>query len=78
MATLEELFAQLQGLVTEEPPNHAAALPVIEKSLDVYFFSFHNHLTHSACRLRILHNLLSATLDEGARAYARVRPLQSL
>lgn len=33
MAALEELFAELQGLVTEEPPNHGAALPVIEKIL---------------------------------------------
>jgi len=33
MASLEELFSELQGLVTDDPPNHEAALPVIEKSL---------------------------------------------
>lgn len=32
MAALEELFAQLQGLVSADPPQHQAALPVVEKS----------------------------------------------
>jgi len=59
MATLEELFAELQGLVTEEPPNHAAALPIIEKSLAVYFFSF-SQPPHSFCLLPA-HPLQSAS-----------------
>lgn len=33
MAALEELFAQLQGLVSADPPQHQAALPVVEKIL---------------------------------------------